>query len=157
MALAACTRRAVELHPPLAGATVLKHLEQDFEDQRIFHDRGRAPLPGSVTYAGKLALAKGLHPLLDAFQQLHRDRPAAHLFVAGGGSGSESDALRARIESAPWATALGRLPPTDLAAHLRTSEVFVLPSFSEGQPISILEAFAASATVISPCSTTTGA
>lgn len=47
----ACTARAVELHPSLAGATVLKHLEQDFEDQRIFHKTPPLPLedfPGAL-------------------------------------------------------------------------------------------------------------
>ncbi len=156
-----CPRRAEEVIRGVRRADAFATLQQEHDDrltreleipehrihrvgagydQRVFHDRGRAPSKGSVTYAGKIALAKGLAPLLDAFEQLRAKHPSAHLFVAGGGAGAESDALRARIDAAPWATKLGHLTPDQLAAQLRTTEVFVLPSFYEGLPLVLAEA-----------------
>jgi hypothetical protein len=40
----ACLRRAVALHPPLKGASVIGRIENDLEENRIFHDQPPVPL-----------------------------------------------------------------------------------------------------------------
>jgi len=99
--------------------------------------------PLAITYAGKLSEAKGLGPLLDAVDLLRRRRPGVRLHVAGSGSGPEAEALEARMTAAgDHVTWHGRLDQSDLAALLRRSAVFALPSFYEGLPLVLVEAAA---------------
>jgi alpha-maltose-1-phosphate synthase len=110
----------------------------------LFHARGRAADPGaSIVFAGKLSRAKGLPWLLDAVEQLAPRWPGLRLCVAGGGSSLESDTLRARMRSlAPLVEMRGELTQAELGELLRKSAVFVLPSFSEGLPLVLVEAAA---------------
>jgi glycosyltransferase involved in cell wall biosynthesis len=112
--------------------------------QDLFHARGRAADAGaSLVFAGKLSRAKGLPWLLDALEQLAPRWPGLRLSVAGGGAGPESDALRERMRAlAPLVEVHGELSQAELGALLRRSAVFVLPSFSEGLPLVLVEAAA---------------
>jgi glycosyltransferase involved in cell wall biosynthesis len=110
----------------------------------LFHARGRADDPGpTIFYAGKLSRAKGLPWLLDAVERLARTRPDVRLHVAGSGAGAQSDALRARMQAlTPHVVAHGQLGQAELGELCRTAAVFVLPSFSEGLPLVLVEALA---------------
>jgi starch synthase len=112
--------------------------------EELFHARERAAESGpSVIYAGKLSRAKGLPWLLEAIERLAPRWPGLRLSVAGGGAGAESDELCARMRSlAPLVELRGELSQADLAALLRRSAVLVLPSFSEGLPLVLVEAAA---------------
>jgi len=112
--------------------------------EELFNTGGadqRQPL--ALLYAGKLSRAKGLPSLLDAAQSLAAALPGLVLHVAGGGDGEEADQLRQRIEEmAPLVTFHGRLDQQQLAALMRRSSIFVLPSFYEGLPLVLVEALA---------------
>jgi glycosyltransferase involved in cell wall biosynthesis len=112
--------------------------------EEVFHARGRAADHGpSIVFAGKLSRAKGLPWLLDAAEQLAPRWPGLRLFVAGGGSSVESDVLRERMRAlAPLVELCGELSQAELGELLRRSSVFVLPSFSEGLPLVLVEAAA---------------
>ncbi len=96
------------------------------------------PNPRRLVYAGKLSKAKGLAELLDAIEPLSD----VELCIAGAGSGPEAQALKQRIERAPNARWLGRLPQDELVALFQSGAVFVLPSFYEGLPLVLIEALA---------------
>ncbi len=89
-----------------------------------------------VLYAGKLSLSKGVGELLESW-----DGP---LTLAGGGSGQEADALRARAGE----RAVGPLSAPALAAAMQGAQVFCLPSFYEGLPLVVLEAVACGCRVV---------
>jgi glycosyltransferase involved in cell wall biosynthesis len=112
--------------------------------EELFHARGRASDPGaSLVFAGKISRAKGLPWLLDAVELLAPRWPRLRLFVAGGGSGIECDTLRERMRSlAPLVELRGELTQAELGELLRGASVFVLPSFSEGLPLVLVEAAA---------------
>ncbi len=97
--------------------------------------------PSAIVFAGKLSHAKGLPWLVDAVESLARRRPVT-LHVAGGGSGDEADALRQRLEACPSVVLHGMLSQQQLAALLRRSAVFALPSMFEGLPLALIEAVA---------------
>lgn len=99
-------------------------------------------------HLGKLGQGKGSHDLVKAFLALPAGlRARARLVLAGNG---EVEALQkategeARITVRPWVDAGER------DRLLAESDVFVLPSYAEGVPMSLLESMAAGL----PCITT---
>ena len=106
-------------------------------DDAIFHPPERLPanpVP-TIIYAGKLARAKGLFPLLAAFGALRKKRPARLLLAGTGGDSGELEKL------APTDVRfLGRVSQQELAAQYRQADLFVLPSYFEGLPLVLLEA-----------------
>lgn len=106
--------------------------------EEIFVRDGREP-KRRVVYAGKLAKAKGVEPLLDAMARLD-----AELHIAGDGD----ERIRERVKAEPNVVWHGMLSPEDLAALLKTASVFVLPSFYEGLPLVIVEALACGCRVV---------
>ena len=116
----------------------------------IFHTDGRPVDCGhTVAYAGKLSRSKGFPWLLDAIDRVRERLPDVHLHVAGSGAGPEADAVRDRMRSMPCVTYHGQLDQSGLAALLRTSAVFVLPSFYEGLPLVLVEAAACGCRLVS--------
>ena len=107
-----------------------------------------ARVPARIAYAGKLSESKGVRALLEAFEHLREERPDAELHMAGGGSGEEADALRARCAEL-GVHHHGFVSDADLARLLASSEVFVLPSYYEGLPLALVEAAASGCKLVS--------
>ena len=103
-----------------------------------------------VAYVGTLSRRKGLADLLDALDLL--EGAGYELLVAGGGhevGQAEADELRDRAaRSDRPVRLLGSLDASGVRSLLADSQVFVLPSHWEGQPIAILEAMAAGLPVV---------
>ncbi|MEZ6014855.1 MAG: glycosyltransferase family 4 protein [Planctomycetota bacterium] len=114
-----------------------------FSPERLqAHERGTEP--GSILYVGKIAEAKGVGALLSAAELLAGRGVPFRLHVVGGGAGEEASRLRARMaELAPHVVAHGRMDDDALAARMRRTQVFTLPSFYEGLPLVLVEARAA--------------
>ena len=117
---------------------------------RTLQARGReSDAQQRLLYVGKLSFAKGLPSLLDAFDRLRRRCPQLELHVAGGGSGPEAEGLRDRMKRmAPFVTIHGQLSQPKLADLMRRSTICVLPSFYEGLPLVLAEAFACGCRVV---------
>jgi poly(glycerol-phosphate) alpha-glucosyltransferase len=103
----------------------------------------------ALLFLGRLHPKKGLMNLLMAWQRLQRDRTSElagwELWIAGWDQGNHEQALRQcsldhGIESS--VRFLGPKFGEDKDLLLRSVGAFVLPSFSEGLPVSILEAWA---------------
>lgn len=112
----------------------------------------RRPIPHDVIFgfAARVEAAKGPAILLEAFASLTAQLDRPYLRIAG--VGPQSYSLRALSRSlgiddkcdfvGSYDTAEGR------AAFMQTLDVFVLPSFAEGTPNSIIEAMASGVPVI---------
>ncbi|WP_067075004.1 glycosyltransferase family 4 protein [Methanoculleus horonobensis] len=103
--------------------------------------------PGSIviTYIGRLIYAKGVQDLLSVFPGIQGD---VQLLIVGDGSyRSELEALahRGHISNI---TFFGELRPENVPGILKSTDIFVNPSYSEGLPTSVLEACAAGCAVI---------
>ena len=97
--------------------------------------------PFRVLTAGRLVPVKNQLALVEAFGQLVERHPQAQLWIAG--EGELREALQARIDAlglTSQATLLGFRQ--DVRALLDQSDVFVLPSHSEGCSIALIEAMA---------------
>jgi len=97
-----------------------------------------------MIYTGRLAVSKGVMTLIEVWQELAAEYPAAHLVIVGTGRGSFDDcepALRefiARRAISPRVTLTGSVP--NVHEYLQASDLFVFPSDYEGFSLSILEA-----------------
>lgn len=90
-----------------------------------------------VAFTGRLIPEKGIVALVEAARLL-MENSQIHFFVAGDGPLETSIAQA----SLPNITFLGRLETPDVSALLQDSDVFCLPSRSEGFSTSLLEAAA---------------
>lgn len=86
-----------------------------------------------VAFTGRFVLEKGIR-VLSEVASLLEDRKNIQFLFAGDGP------LRKELENGPGnIRVLGRLAPSDISALLRTSDMFCLPSRSEGFSTSLLE------------------
>ena len=98
---------------------------------------------------GRLAGIKGVPLLLEAMRRLQPKHPELRLTLIG--DDPERAALEAQTQAfgiADRVTFTGYLGQSDVAQHLKTSDVLVLPSFAEGVPVVLMEAMAARIPVI---------
>lgn len=94
-------------------------------------------------FLGRVTRDKGVWELLDAFEAVHGREPGCSLVIAG--DGEDEAALRAVVGERGLGGAvefLGRIPYEGLAEFFERSDCLVLPSYSEGLPMAVLEAVA---------------
>ena len=98
----------------------------------------------TIVYVGRLIYAKGVHDLLDVFRWVETQVPDVSLIIVGDGD------YRAELErqAVPRVRFLGTLPQEQVASILAVADVFVHPSYSEGQPSAVAEASAMGLPVI---------
>lgn len=95
-----------------------------------------------VTFTGRLLKIKGVYELLEAFKQLNRDD--LYLFYAG--DGPELDELKSKANDK--VVFLGQIDFDHIVSLLESSDIYCLPSVSEGMSTSVLEAVATNTFVI---------
>lgn len=95
-----------------------------------------------ITFTGRLLKIKGVYELLDAFKQINRND--LYLFYAG--DGPELDGLKAMANDR--VIFLGQIDFDHIVSLLETSDIYCLPSVSEGMSTSVLEAVATNTFVI---------
>lgn len=104
-----------------------------------------------LLFLSRLHAKKGLAHLVYAWKQLIRDHPDWHLLIVGPDDGEEG-ALRSQISSEGIATEAislaGSMNGTEKVLAFAAADAFVLPSFSEGFSMAVLEAMAARLPVI---------
>ncbi len=99
-----------------------------------------------VLFLGRLHPKKGLTLLVDAWGRLFQANPEAHLVLAGPDSEETAAKLAAVIASRGMersVTFTGMLDQPMKWSALAAAECFVLPSFSEGLSMGVLEALGA--------------
>jgi glycosyltransferase involved in cell wall biosynthesis len=102
-----------------------------------------------VLFVGRLHLVKGVDILLNAWKQVAQQFPDFQLWLAG--DGPERERLKRMAEdhgTSQTVKFLGLKSQEELAQLYRNAAAFVLPSRSEGMPLSLLEAGASGALCI---------
>lgn len=91
-----------------------------------------------IAFTGRLILEKGVLELLEAYESIRKKFPDTYLVYAGDG------VLYTQIKEkkVPNVILLGQVSFEDVIQLLNVSEIFCLPSVSEGMPTSVLEAIA---------------
>jgi glycosyltransferase involved in cell wall biosynthesis len=94
-------------------------------------------------FLGRLERAKGIFELAEAFAQVHSANGELHLTVAG--DGPDAGAFAARCDELGIGGAVdlrGRVEYAQIGELFAQTDCLVLPSYSEGMPLSVLEAAA---------------
>ena len=101
-------------------------------------------------FAGKIAEKKGVISLLRSLSYLPWEKEAVEVVLAGGyGNEVEGRVIEALAQEAPYSVQfLGKLPQEKLSMEYQSSDIFVLPSFYEGLPMTVIEALACGAKVV---------
>jgi glycosyltransferase involved in cell wall biosynthesis len=120
-------------------------------DTAAFAYRDPPPIAGRVRIMalGRLSPEKGFAVLLQALALLRGRGVEAELRIVGDGP-TRSDLQRqiAELDLADRVTLTGELSPAEVSRELAASDVFCMASFSEGLPISIMEAMAVGVPVV---------
>lgn len=106
--------------------------------------------PIHVVFLGEVGERKGSFVLLEAWSKMiaHPDGRPARLTIAGDGEVDRARHLVSELGIDASVDVRGWLSETDVAALLGDSQVLVLPSLNEGQPMAILEAMSRGICVI---------
>jgi glycosyltransferase involved in cell wall biosynthesis len=101
-------------------------------------------------FAARMEQLKGSEVLMDAFADLYRQCDAVRLTMAGEGSQRRKIAAKAKALNVAGAYRYHGVytRPEDCRAFMENLDVFVMPSFSEGTPNSIVEAMACGRPII---------
>ena len=103
----------------------------------------------TLIFVGRLHPQKNLPTLIDAMRQVVKIIPSVNLLIVG--EGESEKLLKEKVKSSRLqhqVKFLGEVLGSDLIKLYKSSYVFVLPSIYEGQPLTLLEAWAAKLPVI---------
>lgn len=102
-----------------------------------------------LLYVGRLAAGKGLPMLFESLVALKSSHPNCRLTVVGDGPDRGNlEALVDELALRDRVTFVGYQSQSDVRKYLRQVDIFILPSFSEGVPVVLMEAMAAGVPVI---------
>jgi colanic acid/amylovoran biosynthesis glycosyltransferase len=102
-----------------------------------------------LLYTGRLSAAKGLPILLQALQQVVLQHPDLVLTLVGDGPDRQGlEALATELNLTSYLKFVGYQSQDAVCQYLQNTDIFVLPSFSEGLPVALMEALAAGVPVI---------
>lgn len=105
--------------------------------------------PPVAVVTARLSAEKGHAVLLEALALLRRSGTDLRVRVIGSGPLRDDLAADAeRLGVADLVDLLGALPPAEVARELRAADLFCLPTFAEGLPVSIMEAMASGVPVV---------
>lgn len=130
----------VELSPESEGKIRIVPYGSSLEPVEAVNEN---PEVGRLLFAGRDPFRKGLHHLADAVHQVKRDGLNVRIRAAG----IDSEEIN-WMDHHREVECLGFLPTVDMRGEFRESDVFVLPSLSEGQAGVLLEAMACGCPVI---------
>lgn len=116
--------------------------------ERYGRDPAR-PAGRHVLFVGRLAAAKGVPILLEAFARLHARFADARLTLIGDGPDrTHLETRAAELGLGGAVTFTGYRNQDEVADHLAQGDLFALPSFAEGVPVVLMEAMASGLPVL---------
>lgn len=99
-----------------------------------------------ILFLGRLCKEKGIRELLEVMPKLKEQHPDVCLYLAGIWEDTELKAQAVSLKEC--VTDLGWISGAEKQKYLRECDIFVLPSYFEGQPVSVLEAMANACAIV---------
>lgn len=100
----------------------------------------------NILFLGRLCRDKGIYELIDAINVLKKKFPKMHLYL--GGVWEDEDLKKLAEQQKDVITWLGWIEKEEKDKILQACSIFVLPSYFEGLPISVLEGMAYGCAVV---------
>lgn len=114
-----------------------------FDPERFPHPSSLTPHPFTFVFVGRIVGDKGINELVEAFVKLNEKHPDTRLVLVGRYE-SELDPLKPetlqKIESCKAIDACGAKYGDDLLMEYLKSDCFIMPSYREGFPNTVMEA-----------------
>jgi glycosyltransferase involved in cell wall biosynthesis len=102
-----------------------------------------------IIFVGRLHPIKGLPYLIEAMKIIYQKCPKSKLLIVGDGEEKNNlENLVKKLNLNVCATFIGMVPNETVPEYMVASDVFVLPSLSEGFPVVILEAMASALPIV---------
>jgi glycosyltransferase involved in cell wall biosynthesis len=131
----ATSARLVRIYNPLGDSDLLNMIPDELPFVRIL-------------FLARIAPNKGIGELLDAFAQVLKGDPSLVLAIAGDGELEKAKNRARELGISDSVEFHGWVDTEKKRALLRSSAIFVLPSYAEGLPMALLEAMGAGIAVI---------
>ena len=96
--------------------------------------------PPRILYVGKLEVRKGFGALIEAAALVQRQHPQAEFWFAGHGELQQAELQVKQLGLQGCVRLLGWISGEELQSIYEQVDLFCLPSFNEGVPMSVLEA-----------------
>lgn len=97
---------------------------------------------GTILFLARIAENKGIFIALKSFKQILEIYPELHLKVVGDGPALNEARSMCESENVKNVTFTGALTGEDLINAFKESDLYLLPTYYEGMPTSVLEAMA---------------
>jgi glycosyltransferase involved in cell wall biosynthesis len=118
------------------------------DTRRLFPVATRARAE-KLLYTGRLSIEKGLSVLFESLKLLREAGRNYELTLVGDGVDRERlEALARELAIDRHLVFAGYRSQDEVAEYLRGSDIFILPSFAEGVPVSLMEAMASGVPVV---------
>jgi glycosyltransferase involved in cell wall biosynthesis len=104
-----------------------------------------------VLFLGLVGTRKGVYDLLPAFKEAIAHAGALRLIIGGNGEVDQARALAVKLKIEDYVVFAGWVSGDEKVKLLRRAQIYVLPSYNEGLPVSLLEAMSWQVPVISTC------
>ena len=102
-----------------------------------------------VLFVGRLAPVKGVEYLIQAIPAVIKGFKRVHFVIVGDGDSTHAlQKLAEQLKINEYINFVGRQPHEKIAEYMAISDILVLPSLSEGLPVTVLEAMACGLPVI---------
>lgn len=103
----------------------------------------------NILFLGRLGKRKGIYDLIEAGKRITEIEPDVHFYVAGDGEIEECKKICIENNLTNHITFLGWIRGREKEEYLKKCSIFVLPSYGEGMPMSVLEAMSYGMIVVS--------
>jgi len=102
-----------------------------------------------LLFVGRLNLIKGVRYLIEAADIIKQKCENARLLIVGDGEERQNlEELARKLNLSQYISFIGQVPHETVAEYMAASDLFILPSLSEGFPVTILEAMAAGLPIV---------
>lgn len=102
-----------------------------------------------MLFLGVLGQRKGTYDFIEALPEIIRKYPKVHVYFGGDGEREQAEKLCAEKGIAEQVTFLGWVRGAEKEKLLKECSMYVLPTYHEGMPMSVLEAMSYGMAVIS--------
>lgn len=125
---------------------------------RVIYNAVKLPAPYDKDYGsrkmlflGILGQRKGTYDLIEVLPQIFSKYPDAHIYFGGDGEREQAEKLCREKGISDHVTFSGWVRGREKERLLRECSVYVLPTYHEGMPMSVLEAMSYGMAVVSTC------